>query len=248
MTSRRQPTGSWQPWCSSPSSPVSLPRNVVTRTLATPAIPGPRRFPGQRPVIPRRTPDRRLLPRRRKHLAKSQTARLGGRQPQTRSRVKPRREARALARERGKGDRWLARRCHADRFPLRAPTSWLNPLTTDIGRGATEVSASAITATTTDRTVTTIRSATGVYPPATSTYPPEGSLRLKVKPRDAQVYVDGYFVGVVDEFDGIFQRLQLEAGPHRIEVRAPGFENLAIDVQIRWDRTTTVEEMLRRSP
>jgi hypothetical protein len=88
----------------------------------------------------------------------------------------------------------------------------------------------------------------GAYPPATSTYPPEGSLRLKVKPRAAQVYVDGYFVGVVDEFDGIFQRLQLEAGPHRIEVRAPGFENLAIDVQIRWDRTTTVEEMLRRSP
>jgi hypothetical protein len=88
----------------------------------------------------------------------------------------------------------------------------------------------------------------GAYPPAATTYPPEGSLRLKVKPRDAQVFVDGYFVGVVDEFDGIFQRLQLEAGPHRIELRAPGFETLAIDVQIRWDRTTTVEDMLRRSP
>ena len=60
--------------------------------------------------------------------------------------------------------------------------------------------------------------------------------------------MDGYFVGVVDEFDGILQRLHLEAGPHRIEVRVPGFETLTIDVQIRWDATTTVEDELRRSP
>ena len=32
-----------------------------------------------------------------------------------------------------------------------------------------------------------------------------GSVRLLVKPRDAQVFVDGYYVGVVDEFDGTFQ-------------------------------------------
>ncbi|HVH27723.1 MAG TPA: PEGA domain-containing protein [Vicinamibacterales bacterium] len=87
----------------------------------------------------------------------------------------------------------------------------------------------------------------GPYPPAAYTYP-GGSLRLKIKPRNGQVYVDGYFVGVVDEFDGIFQRLHLEAGPHRIEVRVPGFETLTIDVQIRWDATTTVEDELRRSP
>src|SRR6185369_3518149 len=47
----------------------------------------------------------------------------------------------------------------------------------------------------------------------------QGSLRLKVKPVDASVYVDGYYVGIVDDFDGIFQRLHLEAGPHRIEIR-----------------------------
>jgi len=29
------------------------------------------------------------------------------------------------------------------------------------------------------------------------------ALRLKVKPVDATVYVDGYYVGVVDDFDGI---------------------------------------------
>lgn len=66
-----------------------------------------------------------------------------------------------------------------------------------------------------------------------------GSLHLKLKPRDAQVFVDGYYAGVVDDFDGIFQGLRLEAGPHRIELRAPGYESARFDVQIAPDRKTT---------
>ena len=50
-----------------------------------------------------------------------------------------------------------------------------------------------------------------------------GSLRLKVKPGHAQVFVDGYLVGPVDSFDGVFQRLNIEAGSHRIELRADGY-------------------------
>ena len=48
------------------------------------------------------------------------------------------------------------------------------------------------------------------------------SARLEIKPRDAQVYVDGYFVGRVDEFDGVFQRLDVPTGEHEIEVHMPG--------------------------
>src|ERR1051326_9081547 len=29
------------------------------------------------------------------------------------------------------------------------------------------------------------------------------SARIEVKPRDAQVFIDGYYVGVVDQFDGV---------------------------------------------
>jgi hypothetical protein len=50
----------------------------------------------------------------------------------------------------------------------------------------------------------------------------DGELRLKIKPRDAQVFVDGYYSGIVDDFDGVFQRLHLPSGAHRIEVRSPG--------------------------
>jgi hypothetical protein len=88
----------------------------------------------------------------------------------------------------------------------------------------------------------------GGYPGYSQTYSSydEGSLRLKIKPRQAQVYVDGYYVGIVDDFDGIFQRLHIEAGTHRIEVRAPGYEPLTFDVRIEADHTTTYQGELKR--
>jgi hypothetical protein len=79
-----------------------------------------------------------------------------------------------------------------------------------------------------------------------SSYLDDGKLRLKIKPRDAEVYVDGYFVGVVDDFDGIFQRLHLDTGTHRIEVRAAGYESLEIDVRIAPEHTTTYQGELKR--
>jgi hypothetical protein len=76
----------------------------------------------------------------------------------------------------------------------------------------------------------------------------DGQLRLKVKPREAEVYVDGYYAGLVDEFDGVFQRLQIEPGPHRIEVRADGYETLVIDLRIQPDRTITYTGELKERP
>jgi hypothetical protein len=69
-----------------------------------------------------------------------------------------------------------------------------------------------------------------------------GSVRLKVKPKSAEVLVDGYFVGTVDDFDGSFQSLKLEPGPKNIQVRAPGFESLTLDVRILPGRKITYEQ------
>ena len=49
------------------------------------------------------------------------------------------------------------------------------------------------------------------------------SARLEMKPRDAQVFVDGYYVGTVDSFDGVFQRLDIPAGQHDLTVYMPGY-------------------------
>jgi hypothetical protein len=73
-----------------------------------------------------------------------------------------------------------------------------------------------------------------------------GSVRLKYKPRDAEVYVDGYYVGVVDSFDGLFQRLRLEEGPHRIEIRARGHEPSFYDVRVLAGESITLEGELEQ--
>jgi hypothetical protein len=77
-------------------------------------------------------------------------------------------------------------------------------------------------------------------------YRDTGSLRLKVKPAHGQVYVDGYYVGEVDSFDGVFQRLTLDAGAHRIEIRAEGYETSQFEVLVIQGETVTYKgDMMR---
>ena len=68
---------------------------------------------------------------------------------------------------------------------------------------------------------------------------PSGELRLQVKPRHAEVYVDGYYAGQVDDFDGVFQSLRLEEGEYRIEIVAAGYEPIEFDVRIQPGRKIT---------
>ena len=68
--------------------------------------------------------------------------------------------------------------------------------------------------------------------PATTDYDYDGRLRLKVKPRERRCSSTATTSGLVDEFDGMFQRLHIEPGPHRIEIRADGYEPLVFDVRI----------------
>jgi hypothetical protein len=46
--------------------------------------------------------------------------------------------------------------------------------------------------------------------------------RLLVTPHDTEVYVDGYLAGIVDDFDGVLQGLQLPPGSHSIELYREG--------------------------
>jgi len=66
-----------------------------------------------------------------------------------------------------------------------------------------------------------------------------GGLRITGAPQVAQVFADGYYVGIVNDFDGIFQHLNLEAGPHQIEIRGPNLPPVAFDVMIQPGQTIT---------
>jgi hypothetical protein len=75
-----------------------------------------------------------------------------------------------------------------------------------------------------------------------------GGVRIDLPQRDAQVSIDGYFVGIVDNYDGNMQQLNLEPGTHRIEIGLEGFEPAAFNVNVEPGRTITYRTPLRPAP
>jgi hypothetical protein len=73
---------------------------------------------------------------------------------------------------------------------------------------------------------------------------PEADLRFKVKPKEAAVYVDGYFAGIVDDFDGAFERLHVTPGQHDIVVYLRGHRSLRQQLYLAVNRTRTIEGVL----
>jgi hypothetical protein len=51
---------------------------------------------------------------------------------------------------------------------------------------------------------------------------PRGSLRTEVFPKQTEVFIDGYYAGLVDDFDGSFQKLRLNPGPHTVTLYLEG--------------------------
>jgi hypothetical protein len=71
-----------------------------------------------------------------------------------------------------------------------------------------------------------------------------GGVRIQGAPRNAEVYVDGAYAGVVDDYDGVFQRLDLEAGSHEVEIRTAG-RPLVYDVNVTPGQTVTIHANVR---
>jgi hypothetical protein len=71
-------------------------------------------------------------------------------------------------------------------------------------------------------------------------YPTHASMRVLVQPAEAEVYVDGYYAGIVDDFDGLFQRLHLTPGRHEITLRLDGFRTWRAEVYAEPGHTLTL--------
>jgi hypothetical protein len=64
-----------------------------------------------------------------------------------------------------------------------------------------------------------------------------------VEPRgDQQIYVDGYYVGTPEDFDG---ELEVGAGPHTVAIQAPGYETLQVRVKVAPGRSITYRGTLK---
>jgi len=63
-------------------------------------------------------------------------------------------------------------------------------------------------------------------------YSDRGDVRLLVDPAETRVYVDGYYAGVVDDFDGLFQRLHVSPGRHEIALKLEGYQTHRVKVYV----------------
>lgn len=87
------------------------------------------------------------------------------------------------------------------------------------------------------------------YPASTDRLPQvraNGYLQLEAQPGTAQVYVDGLYVGTADDFRRLMPGRSLEDGAHRVELRAPGYETITVDVRVFPNETVTYRAELKR--
>jgi hypothetical protein len=76
----------------------------------------------------------------------------------------------------------------------------------------------------------------GSYSPYTDVAPAPnayGGISFDITPADADVYVDGSYVGRAGDFSPMYQPLTVTPGHHQVELDAPGSQPLVFDVDIQ---------------
>lgn len=70
------------------------------------------------------------------------------------------------------------------------------------------------------------------------------SLRVQVTPRDTEVFIDNYYAGTADDFDGLFQRLHVEPGAHDVTLFREGYRTVRQRVYIQPTGTFRLRYMM----
>ena len=85
------------------------------------------------------------------------------------------------------------------------------------------------------------------YPPV-HYVAPDASVKFDVKPKNAAVYVDGYFAGIVDDYDGTFQRLYTAPGGHEITLYLEGYRTYTERAYLAINRTFKIAHQMEKLP
>jgi hypothetical protein len=80
----------------------------------------------------------------------------------------------------------------------------------------------------------------GRYPYGYRFAEPDSAVRLDVSPKEAEVYVDCYYAGIVDNFDGVFQRLRVPPGQHELTLYHDGYRTVHQTLYLTADSTFKV--------
>ena len=75
-------------------------------------------------------------------------------------------------------------------------------------------------------------------------YVDSASLRLQVEPKETEVFIDGYWAGTVDDFDGFFQRLHIEPGDHEVELYLDGHRSFRQKIYLQPNGTFRIRHTM----
>ncbi len=89
----------------------------------------------------------------------------------------------------------------------------------------------------------------GPYYPSYSVHPYvrvplTADVRVEAVPKQAEVFVDGYYAGVASDFDGAFKRLHTTPGGHAITLFLPGYRTVTQSIYVRPDSTFKMDETM----
>jgi len=70
------------------------------------------------------------------------------------------------------------------------------------------------------------------------------TLKLKIKPARAAVFLDEKYVGHAGEFGGAFRSMKISPGKHRVRVELPGYRTFDTEVNLLADQETEVKTEL----
>src|SRR5215469_8830322 len=88
--------------------------------------------------------------------------------------------------------------------------------------------------------VTLIRNPKAITPDVTAT------LKLKIEPKRAAVFLDDKFVGHAGEFGGKFRSMLISPGKHRIKVELPGYQTFETEVNLLAGQKSEVKTELAK--
>jgi hypothetical protein len=73
-------------------------------------------------------------------------------------------------------------------------------------------------------------------------------VKTDVEPDEAELLLNGKYVGTADDFDGFPDYVYFEPGTYHLEFRLPGYQTFASDVTIRLGETVRLNHRLEKEP
>ncbi len=73
-------------------------------------------------------------------------------------------------------------------------------------------------------------------------------VKTDISPEEAQVFLDGKYIGSADDFDGMPDFLYLGTGKYHLEFRLPGYQTFATDLDVSRGQRVRLDQKLKLEP